>query len=171
MRSLKIVKTIIEALGIICLAALIILTIAAVVARYFLNSPLAWGEEVQMICMIWAVMLGGIVAAWDRVALAIDIVPNLLGPAGRRRLARLAYLITALTMMPLVYFGWQLAVIGRNKITNILYIPYTYVNLAIPVGAAGMALVSLVYVFSRPPAARSADDQPGRPEEEGPPCC
>jgi TRAP-type C4-dicarboxylate transport system permease small subunit len=166
---LKIAKIIVETLGVICLTALIILTIAAVAARYFLNSPLAWGEEVQMICMIWAVMLGGIAAAWERVALAIDIVPNLAGPAGRRWLGRLGYLITALTMIPLVYYGCQLAIVGRNKITNILYIPYTYVNLAIPVGAAGIALISLIYVFTRPPAEKPAEDEPSGEGES--PCC
>ncbi|MDR0622002.1 MAG: TRAP transporter small permease [Deltaproteobacteria bacterium] len=153
----KIVKLIFEILGIVCLTVLIILTIAAVIARYFLNSPLAWCEEVQMICIIWAVMFGGIVCAWDKVALAIDIVPNFLGPRGKNWLERFSCLVTALAMVPLVYFGLKLAVIGRNKITNILYIPYTYVNLAIPVGAAGIAIVSLVYVFR--PRKEIADDQ------------
>ncbi|MDR2386710.1 MAG: TRAP transporter small permease [Deltaproteobacteria bacterium] len=156
----KIIKLIFEILGMVCLTALILLTIAAVFARYFLNSPLAWGEETQMICIIWAVMFGGIACAWEKVALAIDIVPNLLGPKWKSRLERFSCLVTFLTMIPLVYYGYRLSLIGRNKITNILYIPYTYINVAIPVGAAGIALVSLVYVF------RPKKEKPPRSSQE-----
>lgn len=147
---MKKIKLITEILGIFCLTALIVLTIMAVCSRYLIKSPLAWAEELQMTCMLWAVMLGGIVAAWDKVALSIDLIQHFLNVKWKRYLSRFSFLVTALTMGPLVYYAWKLSIIGKGKITNILKIPYTYLDLAVFVGALGIGLISLVYVFITP---------------------
>lgn len=151
MRGPRLLKKTVEALGVAGLAALILVTLSAVGSRYLLNAPLAWGEEVQMTLMIWAVMLGGVVAAWDRSALAIDLFPLLWGERGRRRLDWVSRLITALTMCPLVYYGWRLYKISRTKLTNILHLPHSWLVLAVVVGALGIGLVSLAQMI-RPPA-------------------
>jgi len=130
------------------LIALAGLTLTAVIKRYFLNSPLPWAEEVQMLLLLWAVMLGGVIAAWERVALAIDFIHGLVPPAVKNALDKIILTVTALSMLPLVYYGWQLALGAKSKMTNILFIPYFYIDLAVPVGAAGIGLVSLAHLFN-----------------------
>jgi TRAP-type C4-dicarboxylate transport system permease small subunit len=162
-RMAKISKLLVELMAGACLSSLILLTLLAVFARYILNSPLAWAEEVQMFLMIWTVMLGAIIAAWHKSALRIDIIFSLTTPRFHLFLERLAWAVTVAIIIPIGYYGWRLSVVGKNKMTNLLFISYSYINIAILVGAIGIALISLIY-FCRPKRKREAVG--GEEEEE-----
>ena len=115
--------------------AIVVITIIAVFMRYILNDPLQWIEEVLIALYLWAIMFGAASAMKNRGHVSIDA------------------LVVALpkSVVILVTFGWlglQLSLAAGDKITPILGFKYTYIDLAVPVGAFWMAFYLLLHLVS-----------------------
>ncbi|NUB06896.1 TRAP transporter small permease [Azospirillum sp. Vi22] len=120
------------------LAGLVVMTIVAVIARYVFDAPLHWGEEMSGLLMIWIIMIGAIVAERDGQHLEIPLFVDLL-PTRIRAAVDLA--ISALSILVLGYAGWLgylLAQSAQYKLTEILQISWFWIDIAVPVGAAGL---------------------------------
>lgn len=127
------------------LAGLVAMTIVAVVARYVFDAPLHWGEEMSGLLMIWIIMIGAIVAERDGQHLDIPLFVDLL-PVRIRAAVDLA--ISALSIAVLAYAGWlgyQLAQSAQYKLTEILQISWFWIDMAVPVGTAGV----IIYLLRR----------------------
>jgi len=123
-------------------AALVCLTVAGVVMRYFVGTPLVWLEEVQMILIVWLVMFGGSAAFRERAHVAIDVLVESL-PSGLRRCIDVVVALVVLAMLGvLAWIGIAFAGFHfrAQHETSILHIPYGMVHLAIPIGALLMML-------------------------------
>lgn len=119
---------------------IVIITVAAVFMRYVVNDPLQWVEEVLIALYLWAIMLGAASAMRHRGHVSIDAFVVLLPKRAQRAVQ---YFNDVVGIVVLTTFGWlglQLALAADDKITPILGIKYTYVDLAVPVGAFWMAL-------------------------------
>jgi TRAP-type transport system small permease protein len=128
----------------LCVAALVLITAAAVFARYILGMPIAWTEEVSGLLMIWIVMVGAIACEANRQHLTIDLLEVALRPRVRRVLV---ILVALASMALLVFMAWQAWKLGQTtafKKTQILGISWFWLDLAVVVGAGGTALVTLV---------------------------
>ncbi|TWA95586.1 TRAP-type C4-dicarboxylate transport system permease small subunit [Azospirillum brasilense] len=129
------------------LAALVVMTIAAVFARYIFDAPLHWGEEMSGLLMIWIIMIGAIVAERDGQHLDIPLFVDLL-PTRIRAAVDLA--VSALSIVVLTYAGWLgylLAQSAQYKLTEILQISWFWIDIAVPVGAAGIVAYLLRRCF------------------------
>ena len=62
----------------IALLALIYVTFSNVILRYFLNAPYQWGEEVQMILIVWLIWFGGSAAFRTGNQICVDMILGLL---------------------------------------------------------------------------------------------
>ncbi len=128
----------------IALAVLIIVTISGVAARYLVNRPFGWMEEVQLWCLIWTSFLGASVVARYGGHIAIDAFIGLFP----RALRRLAYGICQLvTIAVLGFFGFYafrlvMQMHTTERTTNILNIPYSVIYAAVPVSCLIMVLVA-----------------------------
>lgn len=130
------------------LAALVVMTIAAVIARYVFDAPLHWGEEMSGLLMIWIIMIGAIVAERDGQHLEIPLFVDLL-PTRIRAAVDLA--ISALSVAVLSYAGWLgylLAQSAQYKLTEILQISWFWIDIAVPVGAVGLVAYLLHRCFT-----------------------
>src|SRR3982750_3565948 len=76
-------------------AALFLVLIAGVIARYGLSRPLAWTDEVAVVLFVWMVFWTGafVLAAHEHVA--FDIVYELAPPRLQRALGVLGALVAA----------------------------------------------------------------------------
>jgi TRAP-type C4-dicarboxylate transport system permease small subunit len=74
---------------------------------------------------------------------SIDALTSLLPPAAQRRIAVIVDIAGCAALLVLGWLGLQLAMKAGDKITPILMIPYTYIDLAVPVGCFWMALYML----------------------------
>ncbi|AIB14646.1 C4-dicarboxylate ABC transporter permease (plasmid) [Azospirillum argentinense] len=129
------------------LAGLVVMTIVAVIARYVFDAPLHWGEEMSGLLMIWIIMIGAIVAERDGQHLEIPLFVDLL-PTRIRAAVDLA--ISALSILVLGYAGWLgylLAQSAQYKLTEILQISWFWIDIAVPVGAAGLVAYLLHRCF------------------------
>ncbi len=127
--------------------AIVVITILAVFMRYILNDPLQWIEEVLITLYLWAIMLGAVSAMKMRGHVSIDALVVALPKTMQRYLA---YFNDVVSIVVLVAFGWlglQLALAAGDKITPILGFKYTYIDLAVPVGAFWMAFYLLLYLI------------------------
>ncbi len=70
----KAISFIDEALFMISAVSLVLLTVIAVFFRFVLNNPIKWGEEVQMILVVWSVFFGASMAIREKGHIAVDII-------------------------------------------------------------------------------------------------
>jgi TRAP-type C4-dicarboxylate transport system permease small subunit len=128
----------------ILLVALIVLFNASVLMRYAFGQPIHFTEEVSGILLIWIVMIGAIDAERLNQHLAITVLTDLLREKPRLLLDFLTDIVSVVVLLFLAWLGWKLATTVQFKLTGILRVSWFWIDLAIPVGFAGIALVMAV---------------------------
>jgi TRAP-type C4-dicarboxylate transport system permease small subunit len=127
------------------LAVLVVITILSVVMRYVFASPIFWLEEVSELLMIWIVMMGAIVAERDGQHLSIPLLMDTLPTRVQAAIGFLVSLLSLGVLLYMIYLSALLALSARTKITSILHISWTWIDLAVPVGAAGLAIYMVMH--------------------------
>jgi TRAP-type C4-dicarboxylate transport system permease small subunit len=130
-----------ELVGGAAFAAMTAVVFANVCARYVLNDPIPGADELATLGFTWAVFLGASAGVRQRLHLGIELVARLVRPPRAR--AALALLVAALMggfAVLVGVYGVKLMATAQFKRTPVLQWPYTWVYLAVPVGAALMLL-------------------------------
>ena len=122
------------------IAGLIVLT---VFFRYVLNDPLTWTEEVIVTVFAWMLFIGFSSGFRERMHIRIDALLLVLPMRGRAILGVFAVVATTATLLGLVWFGTQQALIMMETETPMLRISAAWAVAALPVSAV-FALVHIV---------------------------
>ncbi len=137
-------ERIIEWAGSIILVALLLIVWAQVASRYIFNNSIAWTEESARYIMIWGVMLGASIALRRGYLISINLFIQ-KAPKSLQVIARGLNAVLSLFFLGLLaYQGLKLVEIGANMESPALGIPYSWVYMAIPVGAT---LMIFAYFF------------------------
>lgn len=135
---------IVSALGGLLVAVLISITAASVVARYVFERPIQWTEEMSGLLMIWIVFIGAIGCEVENSHLRIDALTDLLPKTVRRWLEAFVGLISIGLIGYMGWLGYMLAEGAAMRKTQILKVSFWWLDIAVTVGAAGLAgLVAL----------------------------
>ena len=135
----------VEAIAAALLTATVLIALLQVFCRYVLNDSLSWPEEMAKFAFVWFVFLGAAMVTRRSRHIVIDLVPRSLGPEALRIHAILVRVISASVAAFLLIYGFDL--VSKSTFTSpALQWPYTYLYLAIPVGAA----ISLVVLALEP---------------------
>lgn len=131
----------------ISLAILVIITFLGVLARYFLNSPFIWLQELQMMLFVWLTYIGAGAAFRTGSHIAINYLINQL-PLKIRKMAEI--LISIVVISVLGYFmlkgiGLVKQQLMISRTTNILNIPFAFIYSALPIGSI---LMIINYIFT-----------------------
>ena len=110
-------------------------TLANVVARYLLNSPIAWAEEFSRYAFIWLAFMAAVVATTRKRHITIDILVTYLPERGQVVCRVCVDLVTLALMGAMVYYGWLTAQAASSR-TATLGIPRSWIYMAAPVAAA-----------------------------------
>ena len=126
-----------------------------VVLRYVFRMPLPWAEEAVIYLIVWIVFIGGSVAVRTRGHIAIDLLPLLLSPVNRRRLAIAVGLVMVLFLAVFFYYSGEhtLRVRAGGQVMPVLQAPMWLAYLAMPVGSFLMglrAVQALVVLLAKP---------------------
>ena len=126
-----------------------------VVLRYVFRAPLPWAEEVAIYLIVWIVFIGGSVAVRTRGHIAIDLLPLVLSPANRRRLALAVGLVMVLFLAVFFYYSGEhtLRIRAGGQVMPVLQAPMWLAYLAMPVGSFLMGLrtvQALALLISKP---------------------
>lgn len=108
-----------------CLALLIILTTIGVVARYGLNRPLAWMEEVQMLLFIWMSFFGSSLAFRYGNHIAIEVVVEMFPVRGQKIINVINTILVLAVLGLMMYFECRRgqSLLRSGRATGILQIP------------------------------------------------
>ncbi|WP_343185005.1 TRAP transporter small permease [Anoxynatronum sibiricum] len=121
---------------------LVTITFAGVIMRYFVNRPLVWLEEVQLMCFVWIVFFGAGAAFRTGSHVAIDMLVDRFPQQLRKIVEILIYIAVVLVLGYFMIQGWSLVQqMGQtNRLTNIFKIPYTLIYAAFPIGCVLMII-------------------------------
>jgi TRAP-type C4-dicarboxylate transport system permease small subunit len=113
-RALASLATAAEAAAAAAFAAMFLLFLAGVFARYVLNSPLVWSDELIMILFLWVVFLTEAFVITEREQVTFDAIYDLVGERWRRAILLTGTLLIALMFLvalPVVFdyvrFLWR----------------------------------------------------------------
>lgn len=134
--------------------AMIVISFAAVIARYVLNDSLTWSEELTRYMFIWIVYLGAAVAVRQRAHIAIDLFTGRISPRGERLLTALERLTTIAFALLVGIPGLAFVRIGMSNLSPALEIPMGLVYAAPVVGC----VLIIVYVLRPAPVPPSRDN-------------
>ena len=125
-------------LAAISMAGLIGLMFVSIFMRYVFRHPFMWSEEVIALIFMWVIMIGAVSSMKTRRHLSVDLLVVEFPLRIRACVDILVKLAVAGVLLVMVVYGWSLSMEARDKITNMLSISYTYIDLAVPVGSVGM---------------------------------
>jgi TRAP-type C4-dicarboxylate transport system permease small subunit len=122
------------------LAVMAALVIANVFSRYAFGHSFSWVEEATRYMMIWATFLGAGPALRVGGHIAIDSLPAALPAPAARCLRALVVTVIAVTLVAMVWLGWDYASFAWEQESPVLGWSLGRVYLALPLGAALMLL-------------------------------
>lgn len=130
-------------LGALCV---VVVMVSSVFMRYIMHDPLQWVEELLIAVFIWLIMLGSVSAMRVRGHVSIDAFTSLMPGAMQRAIAVFVDMVSIVSLITLGWLGLELSLEAGDKITPILMISYTYIDLALPVGCFWMAFYVLFHL-------------------------
>jgi TRAP-type C4-dicarboxylate transport system permease small subunit len=130
------------------LAVMTAVVIVEVIARYALNAPLIWSNEVATYLFIYSVFLGGSVALKRKELMDVQFIRDRCPPALQWLMAQLGYaIIVGFTLVGALYaVELILTSLRTGTISPALEIPMLYVYLPIPAGFGLMGFFSFVHL-------------------------
>lgn len=144
-----------EALTLLGMSVVFVTIVVEVVLRYGFGSSLIFTEELTRYTMVWVAFLGGVVALRDGAHVATGGIGERFGPTVGRIASVVADGLALLFLLTLAWASMQTLANQRDQYTTTLNVSIFWFYLAIPVGAALMALVIVGRRFGVVEAARS----------------
>ncbi len=133
----------ISAVAWVCFVTMIIVMLIQVFTRYVFNHPLPWTEELSRFSYIWAIFLGAILAQRSKSHMTVTILIEKLPSKARLVLEVLTDLFSALVMGIVLYGTWIQMKKTYGILASSIPISYTFVYLALAIGATGMIVLLL----------------------------
>lgn len=129
----------------LALTVLVFVTFFGVFMRYFMGSPFAWEEEIQLGCFVWITFLGVGVAFRTGSHVAIEILVEKMPDKMAKAVEFGGYILSMLILGFLFYQSTVIvqAMIKMGRETNILHIPYSLIYIVVPIGC-----LLMIYNFS-----------------------
>lgn len=143
----------------IMIAAIVIVTVAAVWWRYVLNAPLSWTEQVSRIFFVWVTFVGAAVLFRERLHVAIDMFVLMLPKDVRFFVLWGVELILLIFNVTFLIYGLKLSVDTLGQTFGALDISPATFYFAAPVSAAMMIVFFFEHLLV--PARRRATDSIG----------
>lgn len=133
MQMKKTVDSITRGTLVVLMGLLVLCVVWQVFSRYILNAPSTFTDELARFLLIWVSLLGVAYLSGQNRHIAIDVLPERLGPQGRRQLGTLINLL-------IILFVFFVLVIGGGIL---VYTTFAYLQLT-PTLQIPMALVYLI---------------------------
>jgi TRAP-type transport system small permease protein len=127
-----------EALVASILTAMLATIILQVTARYVINLPLAWTEELARYLFIWLIFIGSSQAMRWGNHIAIGMIADRLPDMIARISALLMHLLIAAFLITLIVMGWRIVMTVAPVLSVALKMPLMIVYLPLPIAGAVM---------------------------------
>ncbi|WP_346795895.1 TRAP transporter small permease subunit [Halomonas sp. Bachu 37] len=139
---LRLVAHVCDALGVLLLAAILLLIVAAVLARDVLGLGMPWTEEVATMLAIYAIGFGSL-SAWVRGEhLMVDLFSHRLSHLAKGLQYRITTLISCVFFVLAAWGAWIMSDMSANNRSVSLGISFSYLYYGVFFSFAGMALLA-----------------------------
>lgn len=132
-----------------------VLVLLQIFYRYCLEIPLPQSQELAIFAMVYVTMLGCAMAIRNKTHVAVNFIVDRYPPHIAESLRLLAYLITILFFVLLLWYGCQLTSRSMTQKTTATGIPNGYIVAAIPIGSAISILFLLQHLCKSVSALRT----------------
>lgn len=131
---------------IVCIlfVAMVLVVFANVIGRYYLDTSLAWSEEVSRFMLVWLVFLGAVLAYEKDEHLGLDILVKRLPRKFEALVGIFTDLMVTFAIGLIVYGGYQMAVDSWDWESTTVPIPLGYVYVIVPVCGGIMIFQTLL---------------------------
>lgn len=134
------------------LVALLVLAVTQIGLRVFADTGFVWAEPVSRLMVMWLALLGALAATRERRHIAIDALPRLLPPRGRRAAWALSQVAAAVACALLAWLSTDLLLLEWEAPGQLPGgIPGWAGMLVMPPAFALMALRFLLSALQPPP--------------------
>lgn len=149
MSFLGVARRIERALDLFLLGALGLMVVSIciqVAGRYIFGHTPSWTEEVARFLVAWVTMIGSALIIRREGHIAVTVAFDALPEGLRLAVGWVRDSLILMMAAALAYYGYAFATLGGRRDSPALEIPMYYPYLAIPVGAA---LIAVLLVLSR----------------------
>jgi TRAP-type transport system small permease protein len=115
-------------------AAIVVVTMLQIVARFVLEISVPWTEELARYLMIWTSYIGLGVAYRKGQLICVSFARDLLSPKAIKKLILLSDLLCSIFAVVVIIYGIKLCILNGNQVSPSLRWPLSIVYSAIPVG-------------------------------------
>lgn len=132
------------------MASIVLAVLWQVFSRYVLQDPSSYTEEIARFLLIWIGILGAAFASGRNEHLSINILPDKLKPAHRKKLTRfIDLLIIAFCLTVLIIGGGNLVLVNAElgQESAALHLPLSVVYAVIPLSGLIVILYKLEEMF------------------------
>ena len=124
--------------------AMVLLTCWQVFARYILQNPSSWSEEMVSYLFAWMSLFGASIVVGERGHMNIPIVVERMGEKGRKFFAVFGEIVAlAFALVILVYGGIQITSLAMGQMTSALGVPVGIFYVVLPLSGA----INIIYTI------------------------
>lgn len=129
------------------LAAIVIITFAQVICRYFLKTSLIWSSELTVYCLVWMVFLACSMGYRKNSIASLTMVTDRMSPRGRS-CAKIVSALCMLVFLGVSFYGnMDIISMARGKVSSILHANMQFIYSAWSVAAALMAIYAIEKIY------------------------
>lgn len=122
--------------------------LTGVISRQF-SASVAWTEELARISLVWCVMLGSSAAFYEGDNMSVDFVLKILPERIKKFCRVIAFMIEAVVLAVLIYYGYLNVMGGWTMRTMALHIPRAVPLMSVPFGMSLLLTVLISKFFSK----------------------
>ena len=124
----------------LCMLAIVLITLAAVIWRYALNSPIAWIEQVSNMLFIWMIFVGSAILYRQMLHIAVDFALAWLPETVKPIYFWVVEALNLLFIVLLFVYSLKLSIDVLDNTTGALDITPAWYYFSAPVASAMMIL-------------------------------
>lgn len=135
MRKLaRAVELLLDRFILVIFAVMVFAIVWQVIARYVLQQPTAWSEELARFLLVWITMLGSALVLTKDGHVSVTVFVDLLPAPFRRFFAIVRDLLIVGMAGILAYYGYGFALAGQRRTSSGLDMPMLYPYAGIALG-------------------------------------
>lgn len=116
-----------DLVGVLLFTAAFVGFIVQIFARYVLNSPILWTEEVTMIAFVWTVFWAAAFMVNIREHVTFDVVYEVVSPEIKRAMAIFSMIVLIVAFVLLIPATWDYLQFLLRRRSPVLRIPMTWI--------------------------------------------
>jgi TRAP-type C4-dicarboxylate transport system permease small subunit len=124
----------------LCIASVCVSVTIQIISRTIGVALMVWMDEVTRVAILWATFLGSAVGVRRHSHFVIDLLVASLPTRIGQSMRVIIQFVVLIVVLLLLWTGWQLAVIGLQRVYPISRISQTWGFASLPVGAMFMLL-------------------------------